>query len=397
MILASRPSIRRRDMNSVLTCMVSDSLGPGALTEQLVGAVSEYLGLSGGIAVRERGRALAMTIRELDLPAGTPVLMDPLLPFAYDAVVRETGCVPRYVDVRSDCACIDVDSVSRSAEGAGAVLVESRLGFVPDLDGLAELGLPIIEDVSCGIGANAPERRVGTYGRYVLVSMEPDHLVTAGGGTLVLTAGKRERASLRRRVESCASDVLLPDMNAALGLTQIRELERYVARRAELAGVFARALMRTRHRALVQPGDAQNVHYTFPILVEGSVQEITSYARKKGVEALLTFADSIIARFGSRHGDRHLASSPDDAHREDAHREEAAGAVGTPGDDPGADGGSSAGDGTAGEPEPGHTVLAEADFPNARAFRLRCVSFPLYPSLTAKEVAAIERLLTTLP
>jgi dTDP-4-amino-4,6-dideoxygalactose transaminase len=45
----------------------------------------------------------------------------------------------------------------------------------------------------------------------------------------------------------------------------------------------------------------------------------------------------------------------------------------------------------------GSQLLNTADFPEARKAMLRCVAFPLYPSLTSKEVAAVERVIITLP
>ena len=42
-------------------------------------------------------------------------------------------------------------------------------------------------------------------------------------------------------------------------------------------------------------------------------------------------------------------------------------------------------------------VIGDGECPEARALGLRCVRFPLYPALTSKEVATIERVLSTLP
>ena len=51
-------------MDSVLTCMVNDTLGPGDRSSELVSAVAHHLGLAGGVALRERSRALEMALGE---------------------------------------------------------------------------------------------------------------------------------------------------------------------------------------------------------------------------------------------------------------------------------------------------------------------------------------------
>ncbi len=357
-------------MDAVLSCMVTDSLGPGSLSDQLTSAVGGYLGVAGGIALRERSRAFAMAIDGLSLTAGQGVVLDPLLPFAYHGVLRERGLVPLYADVLDSSFCIDPDSAERlvsrftdSGGVVGAVIAHTTLGFVPDMEALGSIGAPIVEDVSEGVGANTGDERMGRFGRFVIVAMEPDGIITAGGGSLLLAAGRNDRAALRRAAEALPLDALLPDMNAALGLTQIREIEGFVARRAEIASAFSRAIMRGRHRTPLQPGESQNVHLTFPVLVEESVPEIITYARRKGVEADLAFGATIVERIAqvasSRDSHSGSETTADETHAE------------------------------------GPVVLG--DLPVARALLLRCVRFPLYPSMTAKEAATVERVLTTLP
>ncbi len=356
MIPLFRPSIRRRDMDAVLSCMVTDSLGPGSLSDQLAGAVSEYLGLAGGVALRERSRALGMALDELSLQPGDGVMLDPLLPHSYHDVLRGRGLVPVYADVLDTSLCIDPESAERAVSCAaqrgltvGAMITHSTLGFVPDMVALESLGIPMIEDLSDGIGANTGEQRLGRFGRFVIVAMEPEGIITAGGGSLLLVPGRNDRAALRRAAGLAPIDALLPDMNAALGLIQIKEIESYIARRTEIAAVFTRAMMRGRHKTPVQPGEAQNVFLTFPVLVEGSASEVTAYARKKGVDTGQAFAETVIGRHAGT-GEDPAADAPD-----------------------------------------------SAEFPVSRGLLLRCLRFPLYPSLTAKEVATIERVLTSLP
>jgi dTDP-4-amino-4,6-dideoxygalactose transaminase len=152
-------------------------------------------------------------------------------------------------------------------------------------------------------------------------------------------------------------DALLPDMNAALGLTQVKELERFIARRAELATVFSRAVARGRHAIPAQPGDAENVYYSFPVVLEGSAAEVMQYARKKSVETAFSHEGSILAELAA-------AARPDTQAAEESSRP---------------------------------AVLEEADFPVARSFLMRSVRFPLYPALSGREASDIERVLGTLP
>ena len=371
MILVARPSIRRKDMDAVLSCMVTDNLGPGSLSDQLCDSVAAYLSLAGGIALRERTRAIGVALDHLGLPPGSSVVLDPLAPHSYHEQVLARGLEPVYADVQGDTVAIDpgrVGSLVEEREGGehpvSVIIAQSHLGYVPALAELASLGVPLIEDVSEALGANTGEDRVGQFGRYTIVALEPDDIITAGGGCLLLAKSRSDRAALRRTADALPPDTLLPDMNAALGTIQIKEIEKYIARRAEIASVFHRALMRGKHQSLVQTGDAQNVHFGFPVIVEGSVAESAAYARKKGVETNLAFAGSALDTFGRpERGLGEVGEEPDE------HDE---------------------------TPDEAH-LLSESEYPHARAFLLRLVLFPLYPSLTNRETATIERVLSTLP
>lgn len=359
MIPVTRPTIRRRDMDSVLTCLVSDSLGPGELGRRLVSEVGEYLGLKNGIALRSRRRALQIALDALDLPPKSKIVMSPLVPWFYDAVVQQCGYEPKYVDPEPDNGCISAESVAAairsvsdqqggdSRRPAVAVIVDTPLGFVGDPMAIAETEVPVIEDLSCGLGAHTGERKCGTIGRYALLSMEPDAIITSGGGALVFGTGRREQSAIRAAEGNLGREELLPDMNAALGLTQTKQIEAFVNRRREIAGVYSRAVMRGRHRIPVQHGEAENVYYSFPVLLESGLSEVAAYARKKGVDTAVAFADSVLAGMEER-----------------------------------------------AEEEPTEAV---GDFPNARGLLLRCLLFPLFPSLVGRDVAAVERVLSTLP
>jgi dTDP-4-amino-4,6-dideoxygalactose transaminase len=335
-----RPTIKRADMDSVLTCMVSDSLGPGLLGRQLVKDVSEYLGCAGGIALREYSRAIKLALDALGLERGARVILSPLAPRLYMDALREKGLEAVYCDVDEDSGCLSPEGVrARLEEGAAGIVVHSNLGFVPDMDGFAEYGIPLIEDISQAVGAHTGSRKLGACGNYAIIAMEPDGIITAGGGVLLVCRSRRESLALSKLTDTLLPEALLPDFNAALGITQIKNIEKFIERRKEIAADFSHAAMRARHRMLAQKGEAENVFFSFPLLLESGMKDVQAYARKKGIETTGAFEESVIAYL----------------------------------------------------PEGGQR------YPVARSFLLRCLLFPLSPSLTKPSVEQISKILSTLP
>jgi dTDP-4-amino-4,6-dideoxygalactose transaminase len=342
-----KPSIRRKEMDAVLQCLVSDSIGPGEVAKELVTGLSKYLSTSGGVALREYPRAITSSLKALGLAPDTGVAISALSPGFYLDAIREAELTPYLVDVNSDTACIDADSLEtlirkNSGKEKGNIkvlLLHYPLGFVPDVHRILDTDLILIEDITQSLGANTGEKKVGAFGKYTILGLEADGIITAGGGAVVLCGNKRDQGELNKIAGGLAKGCYLSNMNAALGNVQTAIIEQLLESRKEIAGYFSRSLQKVRHRGLVQPGEAENVWYSFPVFLDGGMKEISDYAWKKTIRTIPAFQGSAVEKSG------------DDL----------------------------------------------SSFPNANNLLLRCILFPLYPTLGKKNVELISRVLSSLP
>ena len=336
-ILVFRPTIKRRDMDRVLTCMISDRLGPGVLSSELASGLASYLGIAGGIACANYHTALGMALDVLGLNSGDKIVFSALSPTLYLDVCKGKGLVPLVADVDEDSGVIAVESVRRLlGQSPRALLVHYTLGYIPDMDELSDLGIPLIEDLSQGLGGNWGTRRCGSFGDLVILSLGPQSVITSGDGGMVLT-GKRGQLRQLRELKA-TSDCILSDFNASLGLAQMREIETFISARGEIARVFSRSLMKSRHKTLMQKGEGDNVYYSFPVLLQSSMKEVQQYSRKRDVDTHPAFKDSVVVIEGS-----------------------------------------------------------DCDCPNAKRLALCCLLFPCYPMLVKKNIEIISKVLSTLP
>jgi perosamine synthetase len=150
--------------------------------------------------------------------------------------------------------------------------------------------------MSQSLGGYRGESRAGSLGRVAILGLEHDSIVTSGGGALLLAFGKREGQVLRNLGESMAPEVRMTDYNAALALSQLRDMESAIARRRELAVLFAQSLARTRHRMLSQGGEGEPGFWAFPVSIASGVKDVRAYARKKDLDTELAFEGSLLSR-----------------------------------------------------------------------------------------------------
>ena len=327
-------------MGSVLSCIVSDKIGPGEISRELVSRACHLLGHAGGVTLRNSYLALSVALEALGLGASNPVILPALSPSLWLRVLQDRGMVPLVADVDAESGTIDLQQVAALAQkGAKAILVPHTLGVIVDIEALRAHGIPILEDASQALGGKTGEVPCGGAADICLVSVDPEDIVTCGGGALVLARQKPVAAALRKTQEGSPLYSPLMDMNAALGISQLAALESFVAARREVALVYGQSLLRSRHASLVQKTDAENVLSSFPVALADGMKEVRQYALKKNVDTAPAFADTIAA----------LEDSP-----------------------------------------AAHCV-------NARSLVLRCLLFPLYPMLGKRDVEGVCKVLATLP
>lgn len=286
-------------MDTVLSCLMTDSIGPGPYLEKFQKSAKEFFGYETGYFVRSPLDALGRALGALGIGSGDAILLSALAPRWYGEYLSSVGVQLRYSDVSIETGNPQAADLVAAREGVGgavkAIILAGGCGVMPEENAFDELGLPIIEDVTRSLGGmRGGELRLSS-ATIGILSLEHGSLLTSGGGALVFASGKREAAVLRNQAEALLPESRMTDFNASLGFGQLRELEKALEKRRELRTLYLQALAGKKHRSFAQGGDAEPGSWSFPVLVESSVKDAMSYARKKDVETELAFGDSCIA------------------------------------------------------------------------------------------------------
>jgi perosamine synthetase len=170
------------------------------------------------------------------------------------------GAVPIFADIQDDIFCLDPKSIeARITPRTKAILVVHIFGHPADMDPIMELAkkhnLIVIEDCAQAPGAMYKARPVGTIGHMGVFSLNyHKHIHTGEGGVIVTNDDKlATRLRLIRNhgetvIEEMKHDEVenmfgfnfrLTELQAAIGIEQLRKLEGLIAPRIELAGYLA--------------------------------------------------------------------------------------------------------------------------------------------------------------
>ena len=121
-----RPTLRRRDFNSVLGCLVSDRIGCGPLNHELAGELARFLGVAGGACLVSFTQAVHCALEALELSPGDAVVLSALAPADYLPALAGRGLRALVAEVDPASGLILRSEVERhlaaGPEGPGAAL-----------------------------------------------------------------------------------------------------------------------------------------------------------------------------------------------------------------------------------------------------------------------------------
>lgn len=342
MIQTYSTTIRRKEMDAVLTCMVDEKIGPGELNGRLIQQLKEFVKCDGAIALRSPAIALKYALKALDFELSSKIMMSALAPAWQYQTVVDLGYEPLVLDVEEASGLVTPEIVKNGIENGGRLLLlHETEGIMPDMNGIMELGIPVIEDISQSAGALATEEKkaAGTFGVYTILGLEERDVITSGGGAILLSPGRREWIVLKKYVDEAPLTDLLPDINCALAWVQLKEYQRNEKTRKEIYMMYQHACLAGRHKMLARDLEDGSTMCSFPLILSSAYKDVKQYASKKDIEIELAFEKSVVAL----------------------------------------------------NEEIGEKCI------HAKALYLRCVHFPLYPRLTHNESSKIVKVLSSLP
>lgn len=254
------------DVAAVVGALRSEWLTTGPLVDRFERALAERVGARHVVAVSSGTAALHAAAAVVGMGSGTAAVV-PALTFSASAnCFRYVGAEVRFADVRADTLTIDPADVEAVIdERVKAIVAVDYAGQPADLAELRDLaerrGAMLIEDAAHAIGATYRGRPVGSIAHLTTFSFHPVKQMTTGEGGAVATDDEaladRLRAFRNHGITTDARErqvrgtwwydlvelgfnYRLTDLQSALGISQLRKLDGWLARRAEIAGRYDR-------------------------------------------------------------------------------------------------------------------------------------------------------------
>jgi dTDP-4-amino-4,6-dideoxygalactose transaminase len=244
------PAVGEEEIEAVTETLRSGWLTTGPRTAELEARMREYLEAKHVLAVSSGTAALHLSLVALGVGPGDEVITTSITWPATANVIVHCGATPVFADVRNDTLNIDpAHAAELVTERTKAIVPVDLYGQPADLDALAALGLPLVEDAAHAVESRYRGRKVGSVADLTCFSLYATKNIAAGEGGLIATnrdelAEAIDELRVMRRGHGSLYDIAVPgykanlsDVLASIALVQLDKID-------------AHAEIRERHKAI---------------------------------------------------------------------------------------------------------------------------------------------------
>ena len=286
------------DITAVTAALKSSNLTQGPLVERFEQDIAKYCGAKYAVAVNSGTSALHIAALAAGIKEGDEVITSPITFVASANCVLYCGGKPVFADVLPDTINIDPGSIEKNINTNTKAIIPVHFAGNPSRMEEIQLiakknNLIIIEDSAHALGAEYKGEKVGSckYSDMTILSFHAVKHITTGEGGVVLTNDEelyeklkffrshgitRDQKYLERNdgvwyyeMHRLGFNYRITDIQAALGISQLGKLDKFVERRQEIAHKYDAAFKKVAGiNVLNETANAKSSHHLYVIMVE---------------------------------------------------------------------------------------------------------------------------------
>ncbi|MBU4509828.1 UDP-4-amino-4,6-dideoxy-N-acetyl-beta-L-altrosamine transaminase, partial [bacterium] len=253
--------IDEEDIKAVIEVLRSDWITQGPKVAEFEKELATYVGARYAVAVNSGTAALHTACFAAGISKGEKVITTPITFVASANCVIYQGGTPVFADIREDTLNIDPEEIKKKITSDTRALIPVDFTGLPvDLEKILQIArknnLVVIEDASHALGATYQGKKIGSISDMTIFSFHPVKHITTGEGGMITTNNEKyyERLKLFRthgitkekdkllnydgpwyyEMQELGYNYRLTDFQCALGLSQLKKIDRIIQRRREI-------------------------------------------------------------------------------------------------------------------------------------------------------------------
>jgi dTDP-4-amino-4,6-dideoxygalactose transaminase len=329
------PLIGEEEIKSITDVLRSGWLTMGPRTLEFEKLIADYVGSKYAVAVNSCTAALHLSLLSLGIGKGDEVITSPFTFAATGNTIIHAGAKPVFVDIRKDTYNIDPDKIeARITPSTKAIMPVHYAGQSCDikviLDIASDHDLFVIEDAAHAIGSEYDDRKIGSFGDTTCFSFYATKNMTTGEGGAITTDSEDLSNKLRTfrlhgiskdawnrysekgkwyyEIESAGWKYNMTDIQAAIGIPQIKKLDDFIKIRIKYAKIYSEMFSGLDVTVPYENPRAKHIYHLYPLLLNSYNRvEFIEEMNKKGIGVSVHFIPlhlhPLYAQMGFKKGD----------------------------------------------------------------------------------------------
>lgn len=292
----------------------------GKYVQKFEEMTAEYTGAKYAIAVVNGTAALQIALMTAGVESGDEVITQALTFVATANAIKQSGATPVFIDVDKDtmgmsagrlkeflaneCTVHEGKCINKkSGKTIKAVVPMHTFGHPCRIDEIVEIAsennLKVIEDSAESLGSFYKGRHTGTFGLAGILSYNGNKTITTGGGGMIITddqeiAVKAKHITTTGKIphrwefvhDITAFNFRLTNLNAAVGVAQMENLEEYLENKRETASMYAEYFNNSEIAFFKEPENARSNYWLNAIVLKNreARDEFLSYTNDCGIQ-----------------------------------------------------------------------------------------------------------------
>jgi len=309
MIPVCRPTLTGKELIYLNECIKTNQISSrGKFVEKFEQKFAQYCGCKYGISTTSGTTALHLALVSLDIKPGDEVILPSFTMISPALAIYYCGAKPVLVDVDSKTWTINVKKIEEKITSkTKAILAVHIYGHPCDMDPIISIAkkynLYIIEDAAEAHGAEYKNKKCGSLSDVACFSFYANKIITTGEGGMIVTNDEQvaERSRLLKDLgflkekrflhQDIGFNYRMTNLQAAIGLAQLEEIEKFVEARRNNAYLYNKYLKDIEEITLPPEETwAKSCYWMYGILVNNiNREELREELRERKVDTRTFF------------------------------------------------------------------------------------------------------------
>jgi len=311
MLQVSRPSIGNDELEAIKKVFDTGWLGLGATVFEFENQLKSFLSAKNAIAVNTGTTALHIALDAFGVKEDDEIIVPSLTFCASVQAITALRAVPVFCEIEPDTLNVDVEDVrKRITSKTKAIMPVHYCGNACNMDALLTIGkehnIFIVEDAAHAFGSSYMGKKIGSFGDVTCFSFDPIKNITCGeGGAVVLSNDEIAEEIRRKRILGIDKDTWhryrnerswfyevttqgyryhMSNINAAIGLEQLKKLNVFIERKKKLIEAYNKSFENTGGIKILNWNLEETAPFTYIIRVlDGKRDEMMDFLQQKGI------------------------------------------------------------------------------------------------------------------